>query len=330
MTMLNIYFNEAGFDVNKKSEELEIQDEIKVEYSGVSGDVYSNGAEAIDTHELSILLPSIGNTISKVWDLIYKPDGEGNRDTIIQSDSLFDGVNYDMSTIAGCIRTAQDVLGQDMIKEGLPEESKYGDEYNNAYIYKQDGKYYIIVRKYNPVYSDTNELIAWSEDGYELKEINLNEPINSIFGAMAQLNQELDIAEEKIGAYFTHLDNAVKNLLTFKTFNFNNIIDENRGTQFAIEAQTLSDEITFATSGSLKFENDENVSKQVKLSLTVEQELADSEHPISSKVVKTEVDNITSLIGDVKAILEAINGQTVEPLIDYNDIAIDTEEILWD
>lgn len=65
-----------------------------------------------------------------------------------------------MSTIAGCIRTAQDVLGQDMIKEGLPEENKYGDEYDNAYIYKQDGKYYIIVKKYSPVYSGTNELIA--------------------------------------------------------------------------------------------------------------------------------------------------------------------------
>ena len=262
----NIYFNEAGFNVNKKSENTEIEDEIKVEYSGTSGYVYSNGVKAVDTHELSILLPSIGNTISKVWDLVYKPDENGNRNTVIDNDSLFNTNKYDMSTLAGCIRTAQDVLGQDMLVDGLPAADKYAKEYDNSYIYKQDGKYYIIVKKYEPVYSEKNEIISWTEDGYELKEINLNEPINSIFGAMAQMNQELDIVDEKIGAYFTHLDNAVKNLLTFKTFNFNNLVNGNVGSEITIEAQTLSDEITFATSGSLKFENDENVSKQVKLS----------------------------------------------------------------
>lgn len=308
----NIFFNEAGFNPEVQSES-NIANSINVTSKGVSGYIYSDGKSHEDTKELSIILPAIGNTISKVWDLVYKPDANGNRDTEIQSDSLFEGENYDMSTIAGCIRTAQDVLGQDMIKEGLPAADQYENEYDNAYIYKQDGKYYIIVKKYSPVYSETNEIIAWNEDGYELKEINLNEPINSIFGAMAQMNQELNVAEEKIGAYYKHLNDAVDHLDNFKTINLVNAMDREGGSTAPIvfEAEGFEDSLTLNALEPLYFRPsvfDQDKENSLSLDIHIAKELVDDDYiPISSKAVKTEVDNIISLIGEVRSILEDIN-----------------------
>ena len=45
----------------------------------------------------------------------------------------------------------------------------------------------------------------------------------------------------------------------------------------------------------------------VKLGLIVENNLVNTSNPISSKAVKTEVDNITSLIGKINMILNYVN-----------------------
>ena len=67
-TGLDIYFNEAGF--NKKERVFsDNENYIQVKFSGVSGINYyrSNQEEPfIDTHELSISLPALGNVVSDV------------------------------------------------------------------------------------------------------------------------------------------------------------------------------------------------------------------------------------------------------------------------
>ena len=66
-TGLSIYFNEAGFD-KEKSVTVENNNYITMTYSGRTKDegYYTNDDNGADTHELSIMLPAIGNTISQV------------------------------------------------------------------------------------------------------------------------------------------------------------------------------------------------------------------------------------------------------------------------
>ena len=92
----DIYYNKAGFDYEVASKETHMVDEISVTPTGLSQiydeandiwvnrefsdptSIYTNKTiEHPDTHEISIHLPSIGNTISNVWDLVY---GEGDKD----------------------------------------------------------------------------------------------------------------------------------------------------------------------------------------------------------------------------------------------------------
>lgn len=83
-----IYFNKAGFDPETITYSFDkkyagwdgslVKDAITVTPSGRSGHMYNvhgNGLDykemAPDTQELSIMLPSIGDTMASIWDLIY-------------------------------------------------------------------------------------------------------------------------------------------------------------------------------------------------------------------------------------------------------------------
>jgi hypothetical protein len=78
-----IYYNKAAFDpqLNKTSinKRVDIEDEIKVEASGVSGNLYNkhDGTTDLETkediQELTIHLPAIGNMMSDVWDIVHGP-----------------------------------------------------------------------------------------------------------------------------------------------------------------------------------------------------------------------------------------------------------------
>lgn len=85
-----IYYNDAGFaaqvDVNRTSAEginkhstTVVEDEIKVEPTGKSGNKYNDHkgqftqSEQVDIQEMTINLPSIGNMMSDAWDIIHGP-----------------------------------------------------------------------------------------------------------------------------------------------------------------------------------------------------------------------------------------------------------------
>lgn len=163
-----IYYNKAGFLPEKISIKNEGQDRINVEPIGLSGHKYNDhsglvGASSpqVDIQELSIMLPSIGNSVAKMWNLIYgdfeQNDGSNNRNMDIDWDST-DGlrlVNEDqdghgftyepikVQTLAGAINSVHDLMG--MIIEapyGTSLDTDFAEAANEKYVYYSDGKYW--------------------------------------------------------------------------------------------------------------------------------------------------------------------------------------------
>lgn len=165
-----IYFNKDGFDVNTiaysadliteeeestgtnkeytkrfdstiKNSEWTNEDRIRISPTGLSGNLYNDhnlkaGKSAkVDTQELELMLPTLGDTVAHLWDLAYggrltsyrnQQNNARNTDiswedgkTVAQRRGLRlvtdeNGEYYrpaQVETIAGCINTAHDILG---------------------------------------------------------------------------------------------------------------------------------------------------------------------------------------------------------------------------
>ena len=139
-----IYFNKDGFDSSKISYSSDLldstsknynesiansgwedEDNISVSPTGRSGNSYNTHdgtaiqRPAEDTQEMSIMLPSIGNIMAEVWDLIY-----GGRDTNTQIRNS----GYRNKDIQW-----EDARGE-TARRGLRLTGQYGDEYNTAQV----------------------------------------------------------------------------------------------------------------------------------------------------------------------------------------------------
>lgn len=69
---LAIYYNKSGLDSkNIAYAPADAEDEITVKSTGKSGNTYGGDEPVEDIKELAISLPSIGDTMAKVWDLTY-------------------------------------------------------------------------------------------------------------------------------------------------------------------------------------------------------------------------------------------------------------------
>lgn len=157
-----VYYNKKGFQPDKISYSQDIidtaqkayhksirdsgwtntKDSIMITPTGISGNVYADkwgikgAGPAPDIQELSIMLPSLGDSMAKIWDLVY-----GGRETNAQikvtnfrntdiewEDGLAralrkglrlvnnheGGIQYnknEVNTIAGCINSVHDLLG---------------------------------------------------------------------------------------------------------------------------------------------------------------------------------------------------------------------------
>lgn len=105
-----IYFNKAGFDAQKINYSKDLIDEESLNYNstiadsgwvnnnvievtptGYSGHLYSkhNGSKEktaqVDTQELSIMIPALGDSIAKMWDIVY--GGRQTNDSIKETDN---------------------------------------------------------------------------------------------------------------------------------------------------------------------------------------------------------------------------------------------------
>ena len=173
-----IFYNKAGFDKayrtyyssdesTQNDKEGHYKDSISIAPTGQSGAEYNihdgTSATHIDTdiQEMRILLPSLGNTISDIWDLIYgyNPnnrlrfrDVEWKDAETGEENMELGGMTRDLSTVAGCINTVHDLMG--MIITDKNNAVLNEEWFNKNYIYKGSDGYYRI-HKY-PIYTTFN------------------------------------------------------------------------------------------------------------------------------------------------------------------------------
>ena len=132
-----IYFNKNGTIKLTRNYDNSTLNEILITPTGESGKVYfnSNGEQVtIDTYELAIHLPVVGNLISDFYDIFYTQNR--NLDTQwynaddpqkITGNSLLNGKTRDLNSTAGLINTFQDRLGQiisPFVLNSLPSEEQ--------------------------------------------------------------------------------------------------------------------------------------------------------------------------------------------------------------
>ena len=187
-----VYFNKDGFssenvvyshdkqyrDWNvEDNEEMKylVTDEISISPTGQSGHSYCvHGQKGIkervpDIQELSIMLPSIGDSMAEIWDLIYggrnlDPDAKtrnrdiswynakavSNKNGVRLINTLGPGrYTYDTkaaSTVAGILNSAQDLMGM-IITDEIPDDEATA---NGDYIYynPETQKYYFKHKDY--------------------------------------------------------------------------------------------------------------------------------------------------------------------------------------
>lgn len=141
-----IYFNKDGFNPEVISH-VDQKDEVSILPTGISGQEYithtNNGdiiyEERPDTQEITLNLPSIGNTISEIWDIVYGPNQSnpeklrdmnlswddntsGNR--LVTEDPDGNGYQYNpnrIQTIAGSINSVHDLMGRIIINSPPPD-----------------------------------------------------------------------------------------------------------------------------------------------------------------------------------------------------------------
>lgn len=170
-----IYYNKDGFNpaIISYSDDSVI-DRIAIEATGLSGNLYNVHGIAgkqeaqVDTQELSIMLPSLGNSIAKIWDLVYgneEINGSKTRNMFIDWEEgtlvpqlkglrLVETKNNGYSlkknnvqTLAGAINSVHDLMGmiiqeKDEITLDKAQEDVANWLDNYIYYLSSEGKFY--------------------------------------------------------------------------------------------------------------------------------------------------------------------------------------------
>ena len=186
-----IYYNKDGFNPRIISYNNDISDTIKIEPTGVSGHYYNahDGSYTTtvqaDTQELSILLPSIGNAVAALWDIVYGnselnnntnirdtfvgwnnvgsiiPKGKGLR--LINADDKGYLVDKEkVSTLAGSINSMHDLMGMIIQEVDTTKDSVDAKSKNYVFYDKNTGKFYrkhkgYQYTKFNPTTANTTQ-----------------------------------------------------------------------------------------------------------------------------------------------------------------------------
>ena len=182
-----IYYNKDGFSADKIVYSPKgVEDKITIEPTGLSGQQYNihdnTGAKKpqVDTQELSIILPSIGNSVAQMWDIVYGNKEINNSDerntainwkdaSIISNDEGLEliketskGYGYEpneVETLAGAINSVHNLMGMIIAEKDSLSDSDIQD-LNEDYIYylTDDKKFY---RKHK-TYTFGNSNISYS------------------------------------------------------------------------------------------------------------------------------------------------------------------------
>lgn len=144
----DIYYNKAGFrhDIRTLMEE-DGHNQDTINYSmaqsgrkyGADADlgVYKNGVTADDVYEWYIRLPSIGNSICRMWDKVYDNRDNGQYRALNKAQQRSDKdsnlVSYNKETLIGMMNTVQDLLGYTLRPVSEAPKTINGDTYIQSY-----------------------------------------------------------------------------------------------------------------------------------------------------------------------------------------------------
>lgn len=176
-----IYYNKLGFDKSVRNRDISVEDHIQVLPTGISGTSYNthslieetNNNTQADIQEFQILLPSLGNTISDVWDLIYGYNTNNNlryRDIewkdaeTGKENTKLGGMTRDLGTLAGCINKVHDLMG--MIITDKNNATLNEEWFSKNYIYKDGNNYYRIHKFPTYTTSTIGDLNLPNRDNY--------------------------------------------------------------------------------------------------------------------------------------------------------------------
>ena len=193
-----IYFNKAGFDKGIPCKTEDNDNYIEIRPTGMSGNKYTNHnsrddvdslKEAVDTQEVYVNLPSIGNMMSEAWDIIHGPkrddsmletDEDGKR-----IDSLQGRLNsfYEMENDTVAIKRADDgkMIGA-KVNGGRTSEIDYTGINDDHWIEtKVDGnnQTFTIKHKFDQEQSNYKEINDKTSDNDTTSTINLNDGTNT-------------------------------------------------------------------------------------------------------------------------------------------------------
>ena len=188
-----IYINKAGFDSTQSNHDNDNSDHIAITPTGYSEAQYSSHDSsntsaknrAPDIQELSIKLPSIGNTVATLWDIAYGT--ERNQDInwdstqglrLVKEDDSGTGFTYnpgDVETIAGCINSVHDLMGM-IVKHdnNITAESADANKVyfkNGEYLFKEKTYEYTLANGKEP-YREITLGDVYSADKYYTKNAN--------------------------------------------------------------------------------------------------------------------------------------------------------------
>lgn len=235
---LNIYYNKAGFKSDKKHYIPDATDRIAWEATGKSGKYYNNpnhqpGAPVVgnqvDMYEFSMLLPSLGNAVSEMWDAVYDVNESNIRKRDVAwkdafsrttEDSTLGGMSSTLNTLAGTINAAHKLMGMIITDKSPSYLNETG--YNNNFIYEDSNSYYRIVKNpimtlantidnsmkyyvknvdgsYKPANPNVNERDYYYISGYNYKYVELldfYDSLSTMHGLLLKMAQMLDLNNE--------------------------------------------------------------------------------------------------------------------------------------
>lgn len=164
-----IFYNKKGFNPDIRNfYSGDAKDAIQITSTGKSGNLYNdnehdgNLVEKEDIKEFSLILPSLGNAVSTMWDMAYgavaneqkrnKDIKWGSYDGVRLVEENVDGSGFDFNTtgvesIAGCINSVHDLMG--MIIDNISDGNYEPENLDDNRIYYLNGKYYRRFINYN-------------------------------------------------------------------------------------------------------------------------------------------------------------------------------------
>lgn len=231
----NLYYNKDGF-APEKQVISNSTDEISLTPTGKSGKYYNTNEQSseaylsqqVDLMEFSLVLPSLGNAVSAMWDKVYETDPASQyrkmdvawKDAFSpDEDEDLHGMSSNLGTLAGTINAAHYLMG--MI---ITDTENLQQAYENHWIiHSTDDKYYRVNREpvftllqgeptpgtqyyvkqsngiYYPANANVDGIDLYSITNYTYQKIELvgySDDICTLNGLLLELANKLDLNNE--------------------------------------------------------------------------------------------------------------------------------------